>query len=381
MSLRGTILRASIASCGFWLAGVGGWARADVPQYRAIELFRFNDLAGATRSVAPGAADAAGGQVVGNLQEPNDQHALLWQDPSGAPLDLQPGGFANSVAFATDGSRQVGEAWNSSIDAGSHAMLWSGTAGSAVDLHPASAGRYVSSAAFGVHGNQQVGYAETGNGEHAMVWTGTAASAVDLHPVIPGIVLSRAYSTDGTHQVGFAGLTGLNLNTHALLWSGTASSVVDLNPTGMPGLNGSQAYGVGGNEQVGYGNFPDGHHALLWTGSAASAIDLTPTNLSGFGDTTAVATNGRQQVGYGGGPIAQALLWNGTPDSAVDLHALLPPGFDESEADYIDAAGDVFGTAEAVGSVAFEWVPVPEPAATLALAASALLFRRRGFRG
>jgi hypothetical protein len=120
---------------------------------------------------------------------------------------------------------------------------------------------------------------------------------------------------------------------------------------------------------------------LLWTGTADSAVDLNPTNLPTFNESVAVGTNGRQQVGYGSGPgfpVVQALLWNGTANSTVNLHALLPPGFMGSEAFTIDPAGDVFGTADGVGTfTAIEWVPVPEPAALLAIAGGALLLRRR----
>src|SRR5438270_10701682 len=98
MSFRGDLVRMCIGLCGCWLGVVTAPAGADVPQYRAIELYTFSNLAGSSRSAAPGAADAAGGQVVGQRVD-NSEHALGWQDASGVPLDLHLGGLNNSIAF------------------------------------------------------------------------------------------------------------------------------------------------------------------------------------------------------------------------------------------------------------------------------------------
>ena len=93
-------------------------------------------------------------------------------------------------------------------------------------------------------------------------------------------------------------------------------SFVDLNPAGY---DSSTGVGIGGAQQVGYGNLPGGNsQALLWTWYAASAVDLNP---AGYTSSIGTGTDGLHQVGYGvnGDNQLHALLWNGAPDSFVDL--------------------------------------------------------------
>jgi hypothetical protein len=176
-------------------------------------------------------------------------------------------------------------------------------------------------------------------------------------------------------------------NTHALLWSGTAASAVDLNPTDLAGITFSQALGVDGTEQVGYGS---GHgtggfsQALLWYGSGGSAVDLNP---AGFVTSSATDTNGTEQVGGGSqeaSGFANALVWFGTPTSAVDLQAMLPATdtWESSDAFDIDSSGDVYGTATDTNGDEFavEWTPVPEPGsvALLGIFGVGMMMRRRG---
>jgi len=155
------------------------------------------------------------------------------------------------------------------------------------------------------------------------------------------------------------------------------------------------ACGVAAGQQVGYadlqtsaGGFQD---AILWNGTAASAVDLRPTGLSPAVDfSVAVSTNGLQQVGYAGVPGGtEAVLWSGTANSAVDLDTFLPGSLGNAEADYIDSAGNIFGTAEGTyggisGNFSVEWTnaAVPEPAgiSLLGLGGIALLRRRIGRR-
>src|SRR5262249_43751934 len=135
-------------------------------------------------------------------------------------------------------------------------------------------------------------------------------------------------------------------------------------------------------------------HALLWNGTPGSAVDLNPAVLGLFSSSMAVGTNGMQQVGHGiGGATAgatHALGWGGTAASAVGLQPFLTAAFFfdpgdgyGSEADTIDANGNIFGVAfdKDVAAHAIEWVPVPEPSMpALGLAVSAafgFLPRRR----
>jgi hypothetical protein len=320
----------------------------------------------------PSAKSTAEGSVVGSGSTfaGFNQHAVVW-NPSGTAIDLNPAGFTSSTGYATDGSQQVG--YGSPSTGGAHALLWSGSAASAVDLTPG--GGFDFSVALGIGGGQQVGYASSPatNGENnAFIWTGTGASGVDIHPA--GYQFSIASDSDGVNQVGY-GLNASN-SQEALLWSGTAASAVDLGP--------GQAYGVYGNQQVGYGA---ANHAMLWTGSAASAIDLNGS----LNDSFAYSTNGLEQVGDGFNPVANqthAYLWSGSAASAVDLQALLPASgqWSNSDAYYVDPAGNIFGRASGTynnvtGVFAVEWTPpsVPEPASAslTLLGAGGLLVRRR----
>ena len=336
---------------------------APAVNYTAHDLYTLTDPAGlvGVEPVENGAegGGAAGGQVVGGGFVPNTEpeliRAVYWTS-GGTPVNLNPSGFTESQAFATDGVNQVGGGPNDGVANKPHALLWSGTAASAVDLNP-SGDAY--SFAYGVYGNQQVGTAAvTSSGAtNAYLWTGTAASAVNLNPTnLPNITASTAYATDGAQQVGQG-------NHDAMLWTGTASSAVDLTP---PGFSNTFAYGLVPNQQVGsgYNTHTNTFNALVWSGSAASVVNL---NGVGYSETQAVATNGTQQVGFGFTPSnngQQALLWSGSAGSAIDLGSFLASGFLSSEADYIDASGDVWGVAldTSDNTHAIEWVPqsVPE---------------------
>jgi uncharacterized membrane protein len=335
--------------------------------------------------------------VVGDQREGGNvedaAYALTW-DATGTRVDLHPAGYYASRAFGTDGVRQVGETVtlrgeDPEEDALRHAVLWNGTP-SYLDLHPTNIPGVAQSAAYGVAGNQQVGYGLVFSAvgperrvRHAMLWNGTP-DAVDLHPTnLPGVTRSFAYGTDGVSQAGYASFT--DSRVHALRWRGT-SEAVDLHPAGHESISDSVAYAVSGEQVVGYGQGFDSpmggtyFHALLWDGDGAP-VDLHPTALSELTSSAALGTNGTRQVGYGqiGGPagVRHALLWDGTP-AATDLHLLLPAGFVSSEANTIDAAGNVFGTAlDGAGRVhAIEW-SVPEPAAASLLPAVGLALLRR----
>lgn len=305
----------------------------------------------------------AGGEFVASYQvlygDGTVPHALVWQS-DGTPVDLNPAGLASSVAYATDGTQQVGYA-SKQITAGFHATLWNGSSASAVDLHPTGLTGVDQSVAYGLSATQQVGrgYSDLGSANpigHALLWNGSAASVVDLNPTsLPGITTSLASATDGSHQVGWGWPSPTSRTPHALMWGGTAASAVDLNPNGIMS---SMALGVGGDQQVGQGFTTSGRSvALVWTGSVSSALDLA-------NDATAVATNGKQQVGYGSaagtGNAVHALLWAGTANSMIDLENFLPSPFGSSWAASIDSAGDVFGWAGRPGGLyAVEWLPHP----------------------
>jgi len=265
---------------------------------------------------------------------PTNHHAVLWRGSASSVVDLHPHGWSRSRVYATSGGIQVGSAEYD--DNRHHALKWTGSASSVVDLDPT--GLFGYSDALGVSGDQIVGW----GANHALLWT--SGGVVDLHP--NGYGSSAAWATDGAQQVGDGWSNG-DHKTHALLWKGSANSVVDLHPNGYCF---SLAFGVSGGQQVGVGSCDDlgrfyGGHALLWTGSAQSVVDLHP---NGFSDSVAKAVAAGRQVGWGttADGSTHALLWNGTADGAVDLHAFLPAGFRNSQANGIDASGNIIGTAD-----------------------------------
>ena len=209
-------------------------------------LFRYSEALG-----------VSGDQVVGRGEVP-DIHALLWT--SQGVVDLNPSGFATSVAVATDGAHQVGSGTPPPCCNG-HALMWFGTANSVVDLHPVSG--YSGSSAFGVNGGQQVGEGTAGTLSHALLWTGSAQSVIDLHP--SGYRETSAVAVSAGRQVGYGTLPD-GSTRHALIWNGTADGVVDLHAFLPAGFVRSEAYGidVSGNV-IGIAAGADGRsHAILW---------------------------------------------------------------------------------------------------------------------
>jgi len=248
-------------------------------------------------------------------------HAAIWSGTADSFVDIHPGGYLGSWAWATSGSKQAGVVYTDFLLQEPRAALWSGSAASFVDLHPAGAS---ASAALGISGNQQAGWMYGGRlstGTHAALWSGTADSFVDLHP--SGATSSEAWSISGTQQageVGFGSLLG-GMTVHAALWTGTANSFVDLNPAGA---RASSARATKGGLQVGYADFDDGRHAGIWFGTADSFVDLQAVLDSSFylsSEARAVWTDGAtiKIVGsavWGGTALSHAVQWTITlPDT------------------------------------------------------------------
>ncbi len=93
-------------------------------------------------------------------------------------------------------------------------MLWTGTADSAVDLNPTDLSGISGSVAYATNGTVQVGYGfgpGTGPGDNiTLLWTGTAASAINLESLLPGYTNywswlgandTQAYSIDSAGNV------------------------------------------------------------------------------------------------------------------------------------------------------------------------------------
>jgi hypothetical protein len=375
-------------------------AGAGVPAGTAYTAIVLYGLQGATAAATPGALFyATPSMVVGTVTSSSfsGEHAALW-NTSGVITDLQPTALPTiqtSQANRADGTQEGGYGIVSSSGM-QDALLWTGSAASAIDLSPTNLTGFGSTSVGGVGGGEQVGIGLLGSTatRHALLWKGSSASAVDLEPtVLTGFTNSQAENTDGTYQVGEAfGASGQG-SEHAMMWNGTAASAVDLQSTKL-GLTGSSAVAVTNGEEVGYGySSTTNGEALVWHGTAASAVNLNPTNLGSVTYSVAAGTNGSQEVGsaeHSGGHLF-ATLWFGTANSAVNLQSLLPSSgvWQGSEADTIDSAGNVWGTAGGTyngvtESFAVEWspVPVPEPAGLSVLGAAVIgLLGRRNARG
>ncbi len=324
-------------------------------------------------------------------------------------------------ATGTDGTYQVGYG-----SAATTAPLeWAGTPASQVNLNtvqtnPLPATETAGAQAYAVFGNQAVGAYNApppaqnpGNqayAQQAYLWTTTGtpgasgffAVGTDLSKasgLTTGYTASVAQYTDGTHQVGFATDTDASYpNYHAVVWSNNGTAATVLSSTNNSGFASFRAYGISGTQIVGFGN-PAGAnsrdnllqaHATLWLGTGSDPIDLNPA-AEQLADpivaSEAFATDGTRQIGFGldANENAYALLWFGTASSAIDLNALLPSGYNNSQADAFDALGDILGIAyDASGALHnVEWINiVPEPnALVIGILGAGLLgvtFHRRG---
>lgn len=133
----------------------------------------------ASYAVNSEACYVSGDQIVGwgQREQGAAQHATLWWlGESRTPIDLNPEGFASSIAYGTDGLQQVGCAWK---DGESHAMLWNASSTDYVDLSQfLDPDVYYDACAKSIDSQGNIlGYAKkyyngpgTGSAVHALVW-------------------------------------------------------------------------------------------------------------------------------------------------------------------------------------------------------------------
>jgi hypothetical protein len=252
-------------------------------------------------------------EVVGGswTRELGDGQALLWTGAGTQVVSLNPGSTSASVANGIF-DRQIGGTISAAV-ATPHSLqatAWDAYTHASTSLHPANMSE---SAIYDNGGGKFVGWTggqPTSYVQHAMLWTsGEANSVVDLNPMQLSFVdsVANAIDQDGQQQVGsghvFLGIEGNTVKysgQRAILWRGTAASAVDLHPSGF---DSSQAHGVAGSIQAGYG-IPTGgqnFHALMWAGSAGSAVDLNP---AGFTESAASGVGFGAVVGGGWGLVA-----------------------------------------------------------------------------
>ncbi len=207
----------------------------------------------------------------------DNTHALLWNGSADSYVDLNPSGFTESIASATNGVQQVGTGWRpefgltSGTSENFHALLWNSAADSFVDLHPSGFAR---SYGFGIGGTQQVGYAElAGGADHAVLWSGSAAGSIDLNP--GGFGDSCALATDGTRQVGYGDGSVTGWSGHALLWSGSAANCVDLGALLPTSFTRSYAESIDGGTIDGVALDTSGAwHAIEWSVPEPGSVGL-----------------------------------------------------------------------------------------------------------
>ncbi len=198
-------------------------------------------------------------------------HAILWTAGNTVGVDLN-NGAESTLAFATDGTHQVGfggkyDQFGQLLE--SKAMMWAGSRDSFVWLHPTSG--YTSSMAVAISGIWQAGHAEVtvqvGNSKgvvsHAMAWQGTAASAHELLP-LPTLANNFATAVNGGRFVGFG--SEPSGASHALYWATSTSAPVDLNQFLPIGYSNAVANGIDSNGRiVGTASNASGQRAIVWT--------------------------------------------------------------------------------------------------------------------
>jgi hypothetical protein len=198
--------------------------------------------------------------------------AIVWNATNGVGTDLGDGGNS-AMAYGVGGGVQVGYV----VKTIAGAALWRGTSKSLVSLAPVGS---VMSVAYATDGARQVGYSgydvrvrveafkgqKTARFNYAMVWTGTAASAVNIHPY--PFNHSYAMAVNGSWIAGYASdaaAIGTPAYNHAIVWDANYQAT-DLNTFLPAGFIGSQALAVDAAGNVaGYMMAANGtRHAVVW---------------------------------------------------------------------------------------------------------------------
>lgn len=312
------------------------------------------------------------------------------------PMNFPPNGTRGYISAVANTSLGVIEAGQYDRVVGSttatHAVVWNGTPNSAVDLHIASNTPANGSRAYGVSGTpsgfQATGMIEASGRDAAAMWSGsTLQSSAFTSLKASNMVESGApvaYSFNGiAKQAGYAEFPSSG-QRHPIVWSGTAASYVDLLPAGFFAGQAMCATGESGQELIGgFVRDDAGNKPIIWRGTSGNVQMLsgTPQRPAGFVlSVSSTQATGLIQIANGGSN--HAAIWNLATGQVTDLHGFLPSGYlnGQSSALYVDAAGNVYGSATVGGgvpAVPFVWTMVPEPtaAAMTALVAAALCSR------
>ena len=323
------------------------------PQYTVVSLhpnIGGNSLAIKVRN----------GQQVGNALwtvDPNFYgQATLWTGTAASAVNLNPAGHEGSVAYATNGAYQVG----ATIDNGGGqtviftAAIWQGTPASYINMAPAGA---TASRITGVDNGIFAGWCTFGSWLPGY-WTSTSGSSWHELPM-PYPSNGQVAGISGNRIVGEVDIT---TQQHAFAWNVSANTYVDLHPAGYAGSlalatdtvqDAGEAANVVNNRYF--------YHAGVWDVATSAFTDLHP---SGWTESQANDVKNGFQVGtvsaqINGVNTEHAGVWNGTAASFVDLQQFLPNTTRDSEANGIDAAGDIVGEYYDGSSwKAVMWVPV-----------------------
>ena len=311
------------------------------------------------------------------------------------------GGYISAVAMTPLGVIEAGQYDRVVGSTGAtHAVVWNGTPGSAVDLHIASNTPANGSRAYGVSatpiGFQATGMIESNGRDAAAMWSGSTPQSSTytlLHA--DNMFQSRApvaYTFNGAaKQAGYAEFPGSG-NRHPVVWSGTAGSYVDILPVGFVAGEVYSATAEGGQELLGgVARDATSNRPVVWrgTGGDVQVLSGTPERQAGHVQSLS-STHAVGQIHIVNSGSHHASIWDLATGQVTDLHRFLPAEYvnGTSSALYVDAVGNVYGSAQmagAVSAVPFVWtIPEPSGAAMTALAlalCSRRLPRRRPVNG
>lgn len=316
--------------------------------------------------------------------------AFVWDQSTGTMTDLDANGvYSATFAFGAGGNQQVGYGFTSGPNI---ALLWTGSTSSTVQLNTQGT---LQTVAYATDGSTQVGSAITDKslGEsRGWMWNGTAESGRQLaHP--DTFNASLAAKVRNGRIVG----TGDDINYFqaGLYWANADADVVVIRPDGFEetrliDIDGDWAAGSGYGQAT---NFQ--RHAFMWNvNDPTESISFHPTDpnytfseINALLESSDVFADGIQ-VGTAGylnqdfELIEQAAVWFGSAESFINLHSFVEAQFGSSfrfsKANGIDEYGNIYGTAfDGMGNFrSVQWT-VPAPGSMVAFGAFGLLARRR----
>ncbi len=297
------------------------------------------NLAGVSTSTATYLATATSGllQDVGygsGTATAGNNHALLWYNSANTAVDLNPLGFASSLANRTDGVEQLGVGYKAGDVADAHALLWYGSASSAVQLEgllPAT-GAWTNSIAntFDAAGNAYGTATGTYNGvsgTYAVKWIPTSTvSAVNvsggqvyyfsanagtgiLVRTVPGLTISTGGTAVADPAANHANRQLLVITDAGFTLAGSAG-----NWTGLLNLNNNDLDLTTASLATVTDQVRQGYAGGTWAGTGGIASG------SAAADPKRLTALGVVQNNQGGSPLYSATnLFDGTAPGAADV--------------------------------------------------------------